>query len=312
MGSAWAKTVPSSTDFYELYQALIQAPVYHLVVEALLIIWIIKLIFTKKTPPKQTASELTEKEKEELVAEWIPEPLVPEVDPDHPALRAFQDNTVEGKIGKFVKKSGGKECLNAATFNFLGMVGKSSIEEAAVKSLRKYGVGSCGPRGFYGTVDVHLELEDRLAKFMQCEEAILYAYGFATVASAIPAYSKRGDIIFCDEGVNFAIQKGLSASRSSLRFFKHNDMNDLERLLQEQQAKDKLNPKKAKATRRFLVVEGLYTNYGDLCPLPQLIEFKYKYKVRLFVEESFSFGVLGATGKGISEHFGVNVSSYCK
>jgi hypothetical protein len=74
------------------------------------------------------------------------------------------------------------------------------FEEIAKKTIYKYGVGSCGPRGFYGTVDVHLDLEKQLAEFMGCEEAVLYSYGFATIASAIPAYAKRGDVIFADKG----------------------------------------------------------------------------------------------------------------
>lgn len=118
--------------------------------------------------------------------------------------------------------------------------------------------------------------------------------------------SKRGDVIFADEGVCFAIQKGLVASRSKIKWFKHNDMEDLERLLIEQAKEDKKNPKKAKVTRRFLVVEGLYINYGDLCPLPKLVELKWKYKVRLFLEESLSFGILGSNGKGVTEHYNIS------
>lgn len=121
------------------------------------------------------------------------------------------------------------------------------------------------------SIDVHLELEDKLAKFFKVEEGIIYSYGFSTIASAIPAYSKRGDVIFVDEAVNFAIQKGLTASRSNIKFFKHNDVDDLERLLKEQEDEDMRNPKKAKATRRFLVVEGLYINTGDLCLLPKMV-----------------------------------------
>lgn len=109
--------------------------------------------------------------------------------------------------------------------------------------------------------DVHLNLETRLAEFMELEEALIYSYGFSTIASAIPAYAKRGDVIFAfvehkfrlqkylislnlrpiyhrDEGSNFAVQKGLEASRSDVRFFKHNDMKDLERLLEAQSAKE--------------------------------------------------------------------------
>ncbi|NWX21560.1 SPTC1 palmitoyltransferase, partial [Aegotheles bennettii] len=201
----------------------------------------------------------------------------------------------------------GKECINFASFNFLGLLNSEQVKSAAQASLKKYGVGTCGPRGFYGTFDVHLELEERLAKFMRTEEAIIYSYGFATIASAIPAYSKRGDIVFVDEAACFAIQKGLQASRSNIKLFKHNDMADLERLLKEQEIEDQKNPRKARVTRRFIVVEGLYMNTGDICPLPELIKLKYKYKVRVFLEESLSFGVLGEHGRGITEHFGINI-----
>ncbi|MGH0183420.1 UNVERIFIED_CONTAM: hypothetical protein FKN15_020432 [Acipenser sinensis] len=155
--------------------------------------------------------------------------------------------------------------------------------------------------------DVHLELEERLAKFMRTEEAIIYSYGFATIASAIPAYSKRGDIVFVDEAACFSIQKGLQASRSNIKYFKHNDMDDLERLLKELETEDQENPRKARVTRRFIVVEGLYINTGDICPLPELVQLKYKYKVRILLEESLSFGVLGEHGRGVTEHFGVNI-----
>lgn len=295
--------IPQTWEMYDMFQALLQAPSYHLFFEALLIIWIFKLLFFSKAYAPE--SVLTEKEKEELIAEWQPEPLAPEIPEDHPVLMAMENNIITGKPGKYVTING-KSCVNMATLNFLGMAGNPSVEAEAIKTLKKYGVGSCGPRGFYGTMDVHLELEDKIAKFMNCEEAILYAFGFATIASAIPAYSKRGDVIFADEGVCFAIQKGLVASRSKIKWFKHNDMEDLERLLIEQGKEDKKNPKKAKVTRRFLVVEGLYINYGDLCPLPKLVELKWKYKVRLFLEESLSFGVLGSNGKGVTEHYNIS------
>ncbi|NXA57363.1 SPTC1 palmitoyltransferase, partial [Nothocercus julius] len=243
-------------------------------------------------------------EKEELIEEWQPEPLVPPVSKDHPALNY---NIVSGPPTHKITVNG-KECINFASFNFLGLLDNEKVKNAAQASLKKYGVGTCGPRGFYGTFDVHLELEERLAKFMRTEEAIIYSYGFATIASAIPAYSKRGDIVFVDEAACFAIQKGLQASRSNIKLFKHNDMVHLEQLLKEQEAEDQKNPRKARVTRRFIVVEGLYMNAGDICPLPELIKLKYKYKVRIFLEESLSFGVLGEHGRGITEHFGINVS----
>ncbi|XP_067938177.1 serine palmitoyltransferase 1-like isoform X2 [Watersipora subatra] len=242
-------------------------------------------------------------EKQELLDEWQPVPLVPEVEEEMP--HGFQRHFT-GIPGKRITIDN-KEYINLSTQNFLGMIGNKEVEKSAIATVQKHGVGSCGPRGFYGTVDKHLELEEKLAQFMRCEEAILYSYGFSTIASAIPAYAKRGDVLFVDEGVCFPIQKGLEASRSSVRYFKHNDMADLERLLEEQAIEDQKNPRKAKVTRRFLIVEGIYMNYGDICPLPKLIELKYKYKVRIFLEESVSFGVLGETGRGVTEHFNCEV-----
>lgn len=152
-----------------------------------------------------------------------------------------------------------------------------------------------------------MELENKLAKFMQVEEAILYSYGFSTVASAIPAYAKSCDVVFADEGVHFAIQQGLRASRSCVKYFKHNDVDHLHRLLLEQSEEDRRNPKKARVTRRFLVVEGLYMNHGDMCPLKEMIKLKNQFKVRIFVDETVSFGVLGRSGRGISEEAEVPV-----
>uniref|UniRef100_A0A3B4ZPK8 Serine palmitoyltransferase 1 n=1 Tax=Stegastes partitus TaxID=144197 RepID=A0A3B4ZPK8_9TELE len=286
----------------EMVQAFYEAPAYHLILEGILILWIIRLLFSKTYKLHETY-KLTEKEKEDLIEEWQPEPLVPATSKDHPSLNYV---VVTGPPSHKIVIDG-KECINFASFNFLGLLDNKRVKEKALASLKKYGVGTCGPRGFYGTFDVHLELESRLAKFMKTEEAIIYSYGFATIASAIPAYSKRGDIIFVDEAACFSIQKGLQASRSFIKYFKHNDMEDLERLLKEQELEDQKNPRKARVTRKFIVVEGLYINTADICPLPDLVKLKYKYKVRIFLEESMSFGVLGEHGRGVTEHFGVNI-----
>ncbi|XP_071509809.1 serine palmitoyltransferase 1-like [Diadema antillarum] len=294
---------PEPWDFGELIEAFRQAPLYHLAFEVILIVFIVRLIFSKSYSIESTL-ELSSAEKEQLIQEWTPEPLVPPVDKNHPALK-YRRVTKQGNNTLVVD---GKEGINAGTFNFLGMLGRKETEDAAVKTLRKYGVGTCGPRGFFGTMDIHLNFEERIAKHMGVEEAILYAYGFSTVASAIPAYAKKGDIVFCDEGVGFSVQMGLLASRSKLKFFKHNDMADLERILEEQAKEDKKNPKKAKVTRKFIIVEGLYVNHGTILDVKKLIELKYKYKVRIFLDESMSFCVLGKTGRGVTEHAGVDIT----
>lgn len=286
-------------------ESTLQVPFLHLVLEALLVLWIIRLMTRKSYNPKESRLELSKEEEDRLIAEWEPEPLIP---PDEKVPKyVSKPKYVDGKPGYKITIDG-NECLNLCTMNFLGLVGNPCIEASAIETLRKYGVGTCGPRGFYGTIDVHLTLEQKLASYLGTEEAILYSYGFATVSSAIPAYSKRTDVIFCDKGVSFAIQKGISASRSKVYWFEHNDMEDLENKLKEQEEKDAKNPKKAAVTRRFLVVEGLYVNYGDIVPLPKVVELKNKYKVRIFIDETMSFGVLGEYGKGVTEHFGVSLS----
>ncbi|XP_029639929.1 serine palmitoyltransferase 1 isoform X2 [Octopus sinensis] len=296
--------VSPTWEFTEMIHAIFEAPTYHLFFEAILIICIIKLLFSKSYNPEKTI--LTEKEKSDLIADWVPQPLVPKTREDHPLLDNLRNNVISGKAGKYLTIQG-RQCINIATFNFLGMLGEKCVEDAAIGTLLRYGVGSCGPRAFYGTMDVHLDMEDKMRRFLGAESAILYSYGFATVASAIPAYSKRGDVIFCDAGVCFSIQKGLLASRSVIKYFRHNDMDHLTELLIEQEKEEQKNPKKARITRKFVVVEAIYVNHGDICPLPKIIELKYKYKVRVFLEESLSIGVLGRTGRGLSEYYDVSI-----
>ncbi|TMW49404.1 hypothetical protein DOY81_005548 [Sarcophaga bullata] len=286
--------------FDEIGRIFKNTPLYAVVLEAFLLLSVIWLLLYKRNGRKR----YTKEEEEDIIAKYEPEPLVGNTDPNHPLLRT---RFVQSRVGKRVIVNG-TDCLNLATHNYLGLLEDQEILEDACKTLRKYGVGSCGPRGFYGTMDVHLDLEERVAKFMEMEEAVVYSYGFSTIASAIPAYAKRGDIIFVDGACNFAIQKGLDASRSTIYYFKHNDMEDLERLLKEQAVKDIKNPKKAAKTRRFLVVEGIYVNTGEICPLLELVTLREKYKLRLFLDESVSFGVLGKSGRGLTEHFNVKRS----
>lgn len=251
---------------------------------------------------KKRKRRLTSGEKAAILEQWTPEPLIDEslIDP-----LTLSEHLISGPVGKYVTVDG-VECLNLASHNYLGLLEQENIKDSAIAAINKYGVGSCGPRGFYGTIDVHLELEERIAKFMEMEETILYSYGFATVSSAIPAYCKRNDVIFADEFVNFSIQKGLDAARSRVVFYKHNDMADLELRLEEQAALDKKNPKKASRTRRFLIAEGIYMTTGEICPLKELVELRKKYKLRLFLDESVSFGTIGSHGRGLSEHANVD------
>lgn len=238
-------------------------------------------------------------EERNFLETWIPEPLVPHVDTEQ-NQHLLKPHIIDSKPGKYTVIDGVK-CLDLATDNFLGLNEDPRLEEAAVGAVKIYGVGSCGPRAFYGTMDVHLNLEKELASFLNVEEVILYSHAFSTIPSAIAAYAKPGDIIFADEACNMAIRQGIVASRSEVIKFKHNDTKDLEKLVQE------YIQRKGNSRRSFLIVESIYSNTGTLCPLVELIRIKQKYKIRLFVDESKSFGVLGSEGKGVTQHLNVDI-----
>lgn len=272
----------------------------HLVVEGFLLLVISYLLLQGTlVPGAQEETALTEKEVDELCAEWEPEPLAP---PLSEAQQNWREPVVSSDAGRMVTVNG-RQALNMSSLNFLGIAGSPEVREACRQTIHKYGVGSCGPRGFYGTIDVHLQLEERLARFMGTEEAILYSYDLATLPSILPAFASKKDLILCDEGVNYAIQNGAHLSRARVLYFRHNDMADLERLLRQQEEADRRHRKPL--NRRFIVVEGIYANSGDLAPLNALMPLKEKYRYRLVVDESLAVGVLGARGRGAAEHFGL-------
>jgi serine palmitoyltransferase len=196
-------------------------------------------------------------------------------------------------------------CLPLLTFSFrVSACPLTPVQTACRATIEKYGVGSCGPRGFYGTFDLHLEIEAALAKFMAAEECILYSDAIACVSSVIPAFAKKGDTIVVDDATNFGIQTGCLLSRSTIHYFKHGDMSDLEKVLETLHKKELAGGSKHKqAHRKFIVVEGVSSVYGDILPLERVLELKDKYSYRLILDDSLGFGVLGATGKGTMEHF---------
>mmetsp|Transcript_38146 Transcript_38146/g.107806 ORF Transcript_38146/g.107806 Transcript_38146/m.107806 type:complete len:485 (-) Transcript_38146:161-1615(-) len=272
----------------------------HFLVEVVLILVILYLLLQKGKPGTSPDQQpLTESEVDQLCAEWQPEPLCP-------PLSVFEEQksfpVVESVSGVQVKVDG-KVLTSFCSTNFLGIGGRDEILGACKETLNKYGCGSCGPRGFYGTIDVHLKLEDELARFMGTEEAIIYSYDVATLPSIIPAFANRKDLIICDEAVNYTIQNGCKLSRSQVLTFKHNDVADLQRVMEVVAAEDRRLKKKL--NRKYVVVEGIYANHGDMAPLDKIFELKERFKYRLIVDESLSLGVLGSTGRGACEHFGI-------
>lgn len=193
--------------------------------------------------------------------------------------------------------------LNFCNFDFLGLQTSETLRKVSTDALNKYGCGSCGPRGFYGTIDAHLHLEEEISRFCGTDQAILYSDGASTCSSTVAAFAKRGDLLVVDEGVYEPLTTGVTLSRANVHWFKHNDMEDLERILKELQLKDRKLGRKPGAQRRFIVVEGLYKNMGTIAPLDKIVALKHKYKYRLILDESFSFGALGKTGRGALEEY---------
>ncbi|KAK9476742.1 pyridoxal phosphate-dependent transferase [Lipomyces japonicus] len=249
---------------------------------------------------KKNFIELSDKEVDELVEEWQPEPLVT---PLTEAQRIETDKipVIAGAATPKAKLISGKSVLNLASFNMLNLLTNAQMKERAIKTVRSYGVGTCGPAGFYGFQDLHLQFEKDIAAFLGVPAAVTYAQAFNTISSTIPAFAKRGDIIVADAGVGVAVQKGIQISRSTVHWFQHNDMEDLERVLAKVQADLKGKP----LTRRFIVTEGIFENSGDISDLPKIVELKHKYKYRIILEESWSIGVLGKTGRGLSEYYNI-------
>ncbi|MCJ1471528.1 serine palmitoyltransferase component [Lambiella insularis] len=261
------------------------------------------LLASSYSTQKKSYVTLSEEEVDELVDEWTPEPLVAPLTPFE-ELENERRPVIVGPTGPKSKLSNGRTVTNLASYNFYNFVANETLKEKAIQTLRTYGVGPCGPPNFYGTQDVHMKTEADIAAHLGTPACIIYAQAFSTISSVIPAFSKRGDIIVADRAVNYTIRKGIQISRSTVRWYDHNDLEDMQRVLErvvKEQAKKPL-------TRRFIVTEGLFEDVGDMVDLPKIIELKLRYKFRLILDESWSFGVLGRTGRGITEQQNVDAA----
>ncbi|RGP71846.1 serine palmitoyltransferase [Fusarium longipes] len=296
--SMYFHKVPGSAVFLRYIKSSYQNDPVRSAIEAVLLLFFVRYLLSPSySTHKQNYVKLREDEIEELIDEWQPEPLVEE-------QTAFEATETErlpvlvGPTGPKSKLANGRTVTNLASYNFYNFNGNDQIKEKAIQVLRTYGVGPCGPPQFYGTQDVHMKTEADIAAYLGTEGCIVYAQAFSTISSVIPSFCKRGDVIIADRNVNFSIRKGLEQSRSTIRWFEHNDMADLEDVMRAV-AKEQANAKKL--TRRFVVTEGLFELSGDSIDLPRLVELKEKYKFRVILDETWSFGVLGRTGRGITE-----------
>lgn len=272
--------------------------------ELLLLLFAIRYFLASKySYNKKNYVQLTEKEIDELVREWEPEPLIKPVDSDDQQL-IDKIPVITEHNGPIVtlEGHGDRKFLNLTTTDVYNFNNSEDMKNRAVESIRKYGVGSCGPAGFYGHQDAHGDCEVSLAKYVGCEGSLLYSQGLATESSVIPCFLKRGDIILADKAVNIAIQKGIQLSRATVFWYEHNDMDDLEKVMIRVNNLHRKGP----IPRKFLVTEGLFETQGDSPDLKTLVALKTKHRFRLLLDESWSLGVLGETGRGLPEEYGLS------
>nr|XP_017197300.2 serine palmitoyltransferase 3 isoform X2 [Oryctolagus cuniculus] len=199
-----------------------------------------------------------------------------------------------------------KDVINMGSYNFLGLVSKYNESMRTVKEvLERYGTGVASTRHEMGTLDKHKELEDLVAKFLNVEAAMVFGMGFATNSMNIPVLVGKGCLILSDELNHTSVVLGARLSGATIRTFKHNNMQSLEKLLRD--AIIYGQPRTRRAWKKILIlVEGIYSMEGSIVRLPQIVALKKKYKAYLYVDEAHSIGSVGPTGRGVSEFFGID------
>lgn len=258
---------------------------------------------SKKKENKADIVRFSQREIDDLIDEWEPAPLVDEVTPlERWRLEEIHVKGENSSHVALVQHPEYGQVANLASNDFLDLNCNPRMKAAAKVQISSSGVGACGPPNFYGTQDVHVRLEEDLARFLGTEQAILYGQDFVTAGSVIPAFLKRGDLAVVDSGVSVAIQKALIVSRCDIEWYDHNDMEHLEQILTE--LKPIVN-KQRPLRRRFIITEGVFAYSGDIVNLPEIVALKNKFKYRLFVDESLSIGCIGKTGRGLTEHFDI-------
>ena len=202
------------------------------------------------------------------------------------AITSHQDTEVE---------MGGHKVLMFGSNAYTGLTGDKRIIEAGKAALDKYGSGCAGSRFLNGTLDIHIQLEKELAEFVGKDETLCFSTGFSVNAGVIAMVVGRNDYVICDDRDHASIVDGRRLSFAKQLRYKHNDMEDLEKVL-------KGLPHEA---IKLIVVDGVFSMEGDLCNLPKIVELKHKYNCSIMVDEAHGIGVFGRDGRGVCDHFGL-------
>lgn len=192
----------------------------------------------------------------------------------------------------------GRELIMAGSNNYLGLTSDPRVKEAANQAITKYGTGCTGSRFLNGTLDIHLELEERLAAFMKKEACVLFSTGYMTNMGVIQGITSKNDFIFSDKDNHACIVAGTQVSEANCWRYRHFDMNHLRRLLEkaeeEQPEADKL-----------IVTDGVFSMSGRIAPVPELIKLAEEFNAALMLDDAHAVGVIGPGGRGSAAYFGL-------
>ncbi len=201
---------------------------------------------------------------------------------------------ISGKQGTEVEMEGHKVLMFGSNA-YTGLTGDQRVIDAAKKALEKYGTGCAGSRFLNGTLDLHIQIEKELAEFEHKDEALCFSTGFSVNSGVLSVICGREDYIICDDRDHASIVDGRRLSFATCLKYKHNDMEDLEKILQ------KCRPDAIK----LIVVDGVFSMEGDLAKLPEIVKLKHKYNASIMVDEAHGLGVFGKEGRGVCDYFGV-------
>ncbi len=210
----------------------------------------------------------------------------------YPYFRAIEAN--EGPVVKIE----GRKVIMAGSNNYLGLTSHPKVKQAAIDAIKKYGTGCSGSRYLTGTLDLHIELEKRMAKFFKAESVLLFSTGYQTAQGIIPTLVQKGEYVVSDKDNHACIVAADLMAKGAFAEFKryrHNEMDDLEAVLKKiPQDKPKL-----------LVTDGVFSTTGEIVDLPHIIALAKKYNARVMVDDAHAVGVIGKGGKGTASHFGL-------
>src|SRR5919199_5912420 len=190
----------------------------------------------------------------------------------------------------------GKTVINLSSNNYLGLTTHPRLREAAMRAVETHGVGTAAVRSIIGTMDLHQELEERMARFKHTEASLTFQSGFATNQAIIQALMEEGDAIISDELNHASIIDGIRLSKAGRHIYKHTDMNDLEAKLKEAQG----------ARTKIVITDGVFSMDGDIAPMKDIVGLAERYGAATYVDDAHASGVLGRNGRGSVDHWGLH------